>query len=110
MGRSVKKGPFVDDQPYLARPFTQEQRARAEALAARGGVPALETSYPISFVGTGRTLNEATENGLARAACAPGASANRAERAGRTGPNRQMSAQENMTPSLPPSQPISKSL
>ncbi|CAM3426976.1 acetamidase/formamidase family protein [Hydrogenibacillus schlegelii] len=60
--------PNVEDLPYLARPFTQEERARAEALAARWGVPALETSYPISFVGTGRTLNEATENGLERAA------------------------------------------
>lgn len=59
--------PNIEDLPYLARPFNKEERARAEALAAQWGVSVLEKSYPISFVGSGRTLNEATENGLERA-------------------------------------------
>jgi hypothetical protein len=44
------------------------QSARAEALAARSGAPALERSLPISVVGTGPDLNSAIENGLGRAA------------------------------------------
>ncbi|PTQ57263.1 MAG: hypothetical protein BSOLF_2028 [Candidatus Carbobacillus altaicus] len=60
--------PNVEDLPFLSRPFTQEERKRAEALAEQWGLKELEQSYPISFVGTGKNLNEATENGLARAA------------------------------------------
>ena len=62
--------PLTEDLPYLARPLSVEERARAEALAKNWGVEHLEESAPISFVGTGPDLNAATENGLARAASA----------------------------------------
>ena len=60
--------PVLEDLPFLAKPLTAEERARAQALAEReGGVP-LEESLPISVIGTGPDLNSATDNGLARAA------------------------------------------
>ena len=60
--------PLVEDLPFLARPLSGEERARAEALAASWGLEALEESAPISVIGTGPDLNSATDNGLARAA------------------------------------------
>jgi acetamidase/formamidase len=60
--------PVLEDLPYLARPVTDEERARAAEVAKAWGVPALEESAPISVVGTGPDLNAATDNGLARAA------------------------------------------
>ena len=60
--------PVTEDLPYLAKPVTAEERARANAVAKSWGVPALEESAPISVVGTGPDLNAATDNGLARAA------------------------------------------
>src|SRR3954451_2440229 len=60
--------PLVEDLPFLAKPLTAEERARAEALAAREGVDAIEESLPISVIGTGPDLTSATDNGLRRAA------------------------------------------
>jgi acetamidase/formamidase len=60
--------PLWEDLPFLAKPLTAEERARAEAVAEQWGVGALEESAPISVVGTGPDLNAATDNGLARAA------------------------------------------
>ena len=60
--------PLIEDLPYLARPLSAAERARAEALAKDWGVERLEESAPISFVGTGSDLNAATDNGLKRAA------------------------------------------
>lgn len=77
LGISVLKGrklegpiilPVLDDLPFLARPFSAEELAEAEALAKEWGVDSLEHSGPISVVGTGADLNKATENGLQRAA------------------------------------------
>ncbi|HMC81597.1 MAG TPA: hypothetical protein VKL61_00015, partial [Candidatus Polarisedimenticolia bacterium] len=56
------------DLPYLARPLTEAERARALAVAEAYGVEALEETAPISVVGTGPDLNSATDNGLQRAA------------------------------------------
>ena len=39
--------PLAEDLPFLAKPLTAEERARAEALAAREGVGAIEESLPI---------------------------------------------------------------
>ena len=62
----------LDDLPPLARPITPELRAKAQALAQRfGGVP-LEDNAPITFIGSGPTINDATKNGLERAAKATG--------------------------------------
>ncbi|MGI2293552.1 acetamidase/formamidase family protein [Paenibacillus sp. GXUN7292] len=60
--------PNVEDLPYTAKPLTDAERRSAEALAARWGVAEIEQSLPISVVGTGVTLNAATDNGMARAA------------------------------------------
>lgn len=60
--------PVEEDLPYLAKPFTAEEKARALPFARGWELDALEDSLPISFIGTGSNLNEATENGLARAA------------------------------------------
>lgn len=68
------KGPILlpvrEDLPYLAHPFTPTEKAKAVKLAEQWGLPKeqLEDSLPVSFVGTGSNLNEATDNGLERAA------------------------------------------
>lgn len=59
--------PVYDDLPLLARPFTEEEKRQARQEADKWGVT-LEESAPISFVGSGATLNEATDCALARAA------------------------------------------
>lgn len=60
--------PVLEDLPFLARPFSEEERAQAKALAAQYGLDTLEDSAPISVIGTGANLNIATDNGLQRAA------------------------------------------
>ncbi|HEX7101105.1 MAG TPA: acetamidase/formamidase family protein [Nitrolancea sp.] len=60
--------PVREDLPYLAQPLSAVERERAEAVARRWGVAALEESAPISIIGTGPDLNSATDNGLRRAA------------------------------------------
>lgn len=60
--------PLVEDLPFLARPFTAKEKAKALALAKEWGVDEIENSAPISVVGTGGNLNIATENALSRAA------------------------------------------
>ncbi|MBG9986201.1 acetamidase/formamidase family protein [Facklamia sp. DSM 111018] len=65
------EGPILlsneDDLPYLAKPLTEKERALAKKMADQLGIE-LEESYPISFIGTGATLNEATDNAVTRAA------------------------------------------
>ena len=60
--------PLEEDLPYLARPLSGSERARAEELAREWGLDGLEKSAPISVIGTGPDLNSATDNGLERAA------------------------------------------
>jgi len=60
--------PVVEDLPFLSRPFTADEQARAGCLARSWGLERFEESAPVSVVGTGANLNAATENGLARAA------------------------------------------
>lgn len=57
-----------DDLPPMARPMSAAQRAHVQALAARYGQCEIERNGPITFIGSGTTLNEATKNGLDRAA------------------------------------------
>jgi formamidase len=59
--------PVAEDLPFLARPLSEAERARATEVAAAHGVE-LEDALPISVVGTGPDLNSAVDNGLARAA------------------------------------------
>ncbi len=60
--------PVEEDLPFLARPLSGDEKAKALAIAAEWGVDELEASAPISVVGTGPDLNSATDNGLQRAA------------------------------------------
>lgn len=60
--------PNEEDLPYTAKPFTEAELKSARAVAAQWGMKELEESLPISVLGTGPTLNEATDNGLKRAA------------------------------------------
>lgn len=60
--------PVADDLPHLAKPFTKKEKEAAANLAQKWGIKELEESLPISFIGTGKNLNEATDNGLQRAA------------------------------------------
>jgi formamidase len=60
--------PVLEDLPYLARPVTAEETAKALALGRSHGVTQLEQTQPISVIGTGADLNVATDNGLERAA------------------------------------------
>ena len=64
--------PLLEDLPYLARPLTAEETAKALALGRSHGVTQLERTLPISVIGTGADLNVATENGLERAAALMG--------------------------------------
>ena len=56
--------PVAEDLPFLARPLSPAERARATEIAQRNGVGELEESLPISVVGTGPDLNSAVDNGL----------------------------------------------
>ncbi len=60
--------PVEEDLPYLARPLTPQEKEAAFNLARDWGLDQIEETAPISFIGTGPTLNAATENGLQRAA------------------------------------------
>lgn len=60
--------PLVDDLPPVAKPFSDEELLKADKLALQWGIDNLEKSYPLSFVGSGATLNDATNNGMERAA------------------------------------------
>jgi formamidase len=60
--------PLPEDLPFLARPFTAGEKAKAVTLAKQWGITEIEESGPISIVGTGPDLNSAAENGLSRSA------------------------------------------
>lgn len=60
--------PVAEDLPYLAKPITKKEKEIAANVAEQWGVNKLEESLPVSFIGTGANLNEATDNGLKRAA------------------------------------------
>ncbi|MCA9765080.1 MAG: acetamidase/formamidase family protein [Carnobacterium sp.] len=60
--------PVREDLPYLAQPFTEEEKKQVSSLSKVWKVEKIEESYPISFVGSGADLNKATTNGLERAA------------------------------------------
>ena len=64
-----------DDLPPMARPMNREQRQAVKTLAARFGQSFIEENGPITFIGSGRTLNDATHNGVDHAAKVTGLSA-----------------------------------
>ncbi len=60
--------PVEEDLSYLAKPISQQEKEAALKVSGQWGVAELEESLPISIIGTGANLNEATEVGLQRAA------------------------------------------
>ena len=60
--------PLTEDLPPLARPFSAEEKERANRLAEQWKIERIEESAPISVIGTGPDLNFATQVGLRRAA------------------------------------------
>ncbi|AEE14491.1 Acetamidase/Formamidase [Thermodesulfobium narugense DSM 14796] len=59
--------PNAEDLPYLARPFSCEEKEIAKKLADIWEVTEVEESLPVSFVGSGANINDATNNALQRA-------------------------------------------
>ncbi|MFQ6549022.1 acetamidase/formamidase family protein [Aestuariibius sp. 2305UL40-4] len=60
--------PLEEDLPPLAKPFTDAEKAKGARLAEKWQVSEIEALAPISVIGTAANLNDAIENGLARAA------------------------------------------
>ncbi|HEY5292528.1 MAG TPA: acetamidase/formamidase family protein [Burkholderiales bacterium] len=60
--------PPAEDLPHLARPFSADEKRRARQLADKFGQGKLDDSAPIQMVGSGATINEAVDNGVARLA------------------------------------------
>lgn len=60
--------PVEEDLPYLAKPFTEKEKQQAKALGKEWGIEEFEDSLPVSFIGSGADLNDATTNALERAA------------------------------------------
>lgn len=60
--------PNEEDLPYTAKPLSTEEKRSAQALAEKWGLKEVEESLPLSVIGTGSTLNAATDNGMERAA------------------------------------------
>jgi acetamidase/formamidase len=59
--------PNESDLPDIARPYTDAEREAGGEVAARHGVDAVRDAGPIQVVGTGATINDATENAFDRA-------------------------------------------
>lgn len=62
----------LDDLPPLAQPLSAGEKTAIDALAAKYGQKEIEANGPITFIGSGVTLNDATKNGLERAAAVTG--------------------------------------
>lgn len=58
----------TDDLPFLARPMDAVEESAIRQLAEKYGQAEIEDNAPITFIGSGANLNEATKNGLDRAA------------------------------------------
>ncbi|MGQ3675825.1 acetamidase/formamidase family protein [Xanthobacter sp. TB0139] len=62
----------LEDLPPMARPMTAAQKQAVKALGARYGQIEIEENGPITFIGSATNLNDATKNGLERAAAVTG--------------------------------------
>ena len=60
--------PVEDDLPHLAKPLSCEEKMQAMELAGKWGMDKIEETAPVTFIGSGATMNAAIDNGLARAA------------------------------------------
>ena len=60
--------PVAEDLPFIARPYSKEELEAGERLAQRYHIKLQRSAGPVQFIGTGPTLNEATDNAMQRAA------------------------------------------
>lgn len=58
----------ADDLPFLARPMSDTEMRAVKALGEKYGQSFVEDNAPVTFIGSGANLNDATKNGLERAA------------------------------------------
>ncbi|MFD1587654.1 acetamidase/formamidase family protein [Halorientalis brevis] len=59
--------PNESDLPHIAKPYTDAERAAGDALADEYDVDDVADAAPIQIIGSGATINDATENAFARA-------------------------------------------
>ena len=59
--------PNESDLPDIARPYTDAEREAGDALADEYGVDEVHDAAPIQIIGSGATINDATENAFERA-------------------------------------------
>jgi acetamidase/formamidase len=64
--------PCCENLPFLARPYTEEEKNEAARLCRNYGFPIETDVYPVQVVGSGADLNTATTNGLTRMAALTG--------------------------------------
>jgi acetamidase/formamidase len=60
--------PVPEDLPFIARPYTKREVEIGQRLARQYGVTLQRMAGPIQVIGTGPTINEATDNAIGRAA------------------------------------------
>jgi len=59
--------PNESDLPDIAKPYTEAEREAGDALAAEHQVDDVVDAAPLQIIGSGATINDATENAFARA-------------------------------------------
>lgn len=59
--------PNVADLSYTLKPFTKDEREIARDLGEDYGLKQIEETFPLSFIGSGKNLNDAIENSFERA-------------------------------------------
>jgi acetamidase/formamidase len=59
--------PNQEDLPHIAQPYSDAEREAGRELAAEYGVDIVEDVGPIQVIGTGATINDATDNAFDRA-------------------------------------------
>ncbi|QOS13534.1 acetamidase/formamidase family protein (plasmid) [Haloferax gibbonsii] len=59
--------PNEEDLPHIAKPYTDAERDAGTALADEYDVETLHDALPVQLIGSGATINDATENAFDRA-------------------------------------------
>ncbi|WP_256300828.1 acetamidase/formamidase family protein [Haloarchaeobius salinus] len=59
--------PNEADLPHIAKPYSGAEREAGQALADEYNVETLHDAAPVQFIGSGATINDATENAFDRA-------------------------------------------
>ncbi|MEF8802254.1 MAG: acetamidase/formamidase family protein [Halolamina sp.] len=59
--------PNEEDLPHIAKPYTEDEREAGSEVAAEHDVDELHDAAPVQVIGSGATINDATENAFDRA-------------------------------------------